>query len=101
MRSWFADDRDVVERIARRFLSFLRDDKGLNALERSDLPIDMEHLRLEEGRAITGDYRFRRGSRPAVAGSRDVSQVRLRRHLKHRATERSIHHKVKTEKRKT
>src|SRR3954468_2385179 len=70
-----SNDRDFVERIALRFLPFLRDDERLDPLQRSDLPVDVEHLRLEECRAIAGDY-----------WSRDVSRVR---HTRYCSTERS------------
>jgi hypothetical protein len=33
----------------------LRDHERLDALERSDLPVDVEHLRLQERRAIRRD----------------------------------------------
>src|SRR5437868_11612706 len=59
MRRWFSDDRDFLEWIPLGFLALLRDHERLNALERSDLPVDVQHLRLEKSRAITGDYRPR------------------------------------------
>src|ERR1043166_1004832 len=70
MCGWLSDDRDFLKWVAVRFLAFLRDDKRLDALQRSDLPVDVEHLRLEERRAITGDD-----------GTSDVSLLRHCRYL--------------------
>ena len=58
MRRRFSDDRDFLEWISLRFLALLRDHERLEALERSDLPVDVQHLRLEKGRAIKGGDRL-------------------------------------------
>src|SRR3954454_23715079 len=47
----------LLERKLIRVLSLLRDDDRPDTAERRDLPIDVEHLRLEKCRAIRGDYR--------------------------------------------
>ena len=55
MRRRFRNDDDVAEGKTLGFLALLRDDDGPEPLERSDLPIDVEHLRLEKGRTIGRD----------------------------------------------
>ena len=47
---------DGIEREACGFLAFLGEDEGLVCAERGDLPVDVEHLRLEEGGAVLGGY---------------------------------------------
>src|SRR3954462_15120500 len=62
MRRRLAGNDDFFEWIPIRFFAFLRDDARLASPQRDDLPIDVEHLRLQECRAVTCDHR-RRGSR--------------------------------------
>ena len=57
MHRRLADYRDLVERIALSLFPLLRDHDRRNARERSDLPVDVKHLRLQECRAIAGDHR--------------------------------------------
>ena len=42
-----------------RLLALLRNDHRPKALQRGDLPVDVQHLRLEKRRAIAGDDRRR------------------------------------------
>ena len=59
MRRRFSDDEDRRKRKPLRLLALLRDDHRPKPLERGDLPVDVQHLRLEKRRAITGDDRRR------------------------------------------
>ena len=52
-----ADYRKPVERVAPGLFPLLRDHDRRNARERSDLPVDVKHLRLQKCRAIEGDHR--------------------------------------------
>ena len=58
MRGWFSDDVDLIERKPVQVLAFLRDDNWLDAPKSRDLPVDVQHLRLEKGRAVEGDDRL-------------------------------------------
>ena len=55
MRRGFASNNDRFKRETRRFFPLLRDDNGVKTLQRGDLPVDVEHLRLEKSCAIAGD----------------------------------------------
>ena len=56
MRWWFGDDLDLVEWKLLRIFALLRDNERLDACEGRDLPVDMQHLRLEKSRAVkSGD----------------------------------------------
>ena len=57
MRRRFSDDRDRFKGKPLRFLALLRDHDRPKSLQRSDLPVDVQHLRLEKRRAIAGDDR--------------------------------------------
>ncbi len=57
MSGRFLDNLDFLERKLFRILPFLRDHDRLHALETGDLPIDVQHLRLEKGCAVKRDYR--------------------------------------------
>src|SRR5450432_1493537 len=59
MHRGFWDHDDRLKRKSFRFLALLRDDERPETLERRDLPVDVEHLRLQERRAITSDDRRR------------------------------------------
>ena len=58
MRGWLRNDDDVVEREAFRFFTLLRDDDWADAFECGDLPVDVQHLRLQERRAVRRDDRW-------------------------------------------
>ena len=60
--SWrFADNLNGRKWESRRLLTFLRDHDWTEPLQRRDLPVDVQHLRLEECRAVTRcDWSFRR-----------------------------------------
>ena len=73
MQRRFWDDLDPIERKARRVFAFLGDDDRKNALERDDLPVDVQHLRFQKRRAIAGDDR----GRCHVERSRDISDCCL------------------------
>ena len=51
----FPDDVNLIEWKLGGVLAFLRDDEWPHPPERGDLPVDMQHLRLEKRRAITSD----------------------------------------------
>ena len=51
----FADDVNGLKREEIGIFPFLRDHDRPDALERGDLPVDVQHLRLEKRRAIRGD----------------------------------------------
>ena len=52
--SWrFADNLDRRKWESRLFLTFLRDHDRTKPLQRRDLPVDVQHLRLEKCRAVT------------------------------------------------
>ena len=55
----FRNDLDLIKWKLGGVLALLRDDEGPHALERGDLPVDVQHLRFEKRRAITGDDRMR------------------------------------------
>jgi len=57
MQRRFWDDVDLIEWKAARILAFLSDDNRRDALERDYLPVDVQHLRFQKRRAITGDDR--------------------------------------------
>ena len=59
MNPRFSDNKERSERELLGILPLLRDDDWSESLERGDLPVDVKHLRLEKGRAITGDDRLR------------------------------------------
>jgi hypothetical protein len=46
MRRGFADGVNAIERELVRVFAFLRDHDRSNTLERRDLPVDVQHLRL-------------------------------------------------------
>jgi hypothetical protein len=62
VRSRFFDSLDFFEGKLFRIFPLLRDDKRFDPLQRGDLPVDVKHLGLEEGRAVKRDDRsgFRR-----------------------------------------
>src|SRR2546430_6683416 len=51
-------DVDLVERKISRILPFLRDYSRVNPPQACDLPVDVQHLRLEESRAVKSDDRL-------------------------------------------
>ena len=55
-RSW--NDVDLIQRELLRILALLRDDDWLNPAKSGDLPVDVQHLRLEKRRAIKGGDRL-------------------------------------------
>src|SRR5713226_4519702 len=55
MRRRFSNDLDLIERKLVRILALLPDDESLNSPKPGNLPVDVQHLRLEERRAIKGD----------------------------------------------
>src|SRR5947208_14294771 len=57
MQRRFWDDVDLTEWEAARIFAFLSDDNGRDTLERDYLPVNVQHLRFQERRAITGDDR--------------------------------------------
>ena len=59
MRDRFSNQTDRIEGEARGFLTLLRDYDRTETLQRGDLPVDVQHLRLEKRRAIAGDNRRR------------------------------------------
>src|SRR5215471_14510749 len=52
MERGFLDEMDLIERKRFGVLAFLGDDDRLNLSEPGDLPVDVQHLRLEKCRAI-------------------------------------------------
>ena len=57
MRRRFSDDVDLVERKLFGILALLSDDDWLDAPKSGDLPVDVQHLRLEKSRAVkSGDW---------------------------------------------
>src|SRR5258708_5371005 len=58
MRRRSCDDVDLIEWKPLRVLAFLGDNGWLNATKAGDLPVNVQHLRLEKGRAIKGDDRL-------------------------------------------
>jgi hypothetical protein len=56
MRCWFANNVDRLKRKALRLFAFLRDDYWRALFQCGDLPVDVEHLRFQKRRAVTGDY---------------------------------------------
>jgi hypothetical protein len=54
-------DVDLLEREFFRVLAFLGDDVRPDPAERGNLPVDVEHLRFQEGRAI------KRNDRPWIS----------------------------------
>src|SRR6266404_3879650 len=57
MQRRFWDDVDLTEWEAARIFAFLSDDNRRDTLERDYLPVNVQHLRFQERRAITGDDR--------------------------------------------
>src|SRR6476646_11731190 len=57
MKRRFANDKDGLERKTIRIFAFLRNDDRSKAVECGDLPVDVQHLWLEERRAIAGNNR--------------------------------------------
>src|SRR5947207_3556071 len=53
----FSDDVDLIERKLLRILALLRDDNWLDPAKSGDLPVDVQHLRLEKSRAVKGGDR--------------------------------------------
>src|SRR6266404_1615754 len=53
------NDVDLIEREALGIFALLRDDVGPHSLKSGNLPVDVQHLRLEERRAIKRDDRLR------------------------------------------
>src|ERR1700736_4856553 len=58
MRRRFSGDVDLIERKPVHMLAFLRDDNWLDPPKSRDLPINVQHLRLEKRRTVEGDDRF-------------------------------------------
>src|SRR6266478_2332017 len=59
MQRRFCDDVDLIERKQVRIFTLLRDHDWVKAAEAGYLPVDVQHLRLEKGRAIKGGDRAR------------------------------------------
>ncbi len=59
MHRRFPDQEDRLEGEPLRFLAFLRDHDRAKTLQSRDLPVDVEHLRLEKSRAIRSDDGWR------------------------------------------
>ena len=55
MRCRLGGNVDRVKREALHLLAFLGDDDGNASFQCGDLPVDVQHLRFQKGRAITGD----------------------------------------------
>jgi len=58
MQRRFCDDVDLIERKQVRIFTLLRDHDWVKAAEAGYLPVDVQHLRLEKGRAIKGGDRL-------------------------------------------
>ena len=58
MQGRFCHDVDRIERKQVRIFTLLRDDDWVKAAEAGYLPVDVQHLRLEKGRAIKGGDRL-------------------------------------------
>src|SRR5947208_5346251 len=58
MRRRLGNNVDVLKRVALGLFAFLRNYLGNASFQRGDLPVDMQHLRFEERRAITSDNRW-------------------------------------------
>ena len=80
MRGRFSYETNVIKGKTCSVLALLRDDKWSHAPERGDLPVDVEHLRLQKRRAIKCCDRARVSCH--VERSRDIP----RRYLKGFAT---------------
>src|SRR5947199_5192678 len=52
MHRRLSDDVDLIERKAVRILAFLSDNNRSDAAKAGNLPVNVQHLRLEKGRAI-------------------------------------------------
>src|SRR5207245_2314485 len=63
MRRRLGNNLDGLKWVALGLLAFLRNHHRNASFQRGDLPIDMQHLRFQKRRAITGDSRPRLGSR--------------------------------------
>jgi hypothetical protein len=61
MQKRFPDEENGLERKSVRLFPFLRDYNWAEPLQPGDLPVDVQHLRLEKGRTITGNNRRSRG----------------------------------------
>ena len=57
MEGGLLDEMDLMEWKFLWILAFLGDNDGLNLLESANLPVDVQHLRLEKRRAIECDNR--------------------------------------------
>ena len=64
---------DVAERKQLAVLERLRHDECLVVVQRADLAVDVQHLRLQEGRAITGYNSFTHEKRRLSVSSRKLS----------------------------
>jgi len=74
MKRRFANDKDGLERKTIRIFAFLRNDDRSKAVECGDLPVDVQHLWLEERRAIAGNNRPREfGHAPRCYAQADAS----------------------------
>ena len=63
---WPRNSFDVVKAKASGVLDLLCHDEGLGASKRCYLPVDVQHLRLQKGCAITGNDTFSHGRRLSV-----------------------------------
>src|SRR5438105_4974830 len=52
VQPWLLDEANLLEWKTVGILPFLGDDHRPHSLKRNDLPVDVEHLRFEKGRAI-------------------------------------------------
>src|SRR5712691_10867637 len=71
MRSRLGDNVDRLKWVALSLFALLRDHHRTATFQTSYLPIDVQHLRFQERRAIAGDNRQRVACR--VERSRDIS----------------------------
>ena len=68
---WFFDDDEIGEGEVGAILALLADDHGPKALQRANLPVDVQHLRLQEGGrywAATGAWRRGGVSKAILSG---------------------------------
>src|SRR2546428_811473 len=72
MRRWFASFVDRIKREAVGFFTLPRDNDGTDALEGSDLPVDVVHFRLEKCRAVKCNDR--RGGRNVQRSTLNVQR---------------------------